>query len=141
VVPEGAVTNRFLELECVDAKRCLLAVLVCLIANCSSASLAPARTGRVAERVIERGDFGNVVNVRVGDVLVVRPPMTAAEWQVMFDAAYLEFQGTPEALRSPDETGWRFKSILAGETSLTVAPVIRGGPNPPRFTVTFHVEP
>src|SRR5256885_9971099 len=29
---------------------CLLAVLVCLIANCSSASLAPARTGRAAER-------------------------------------------------------------------------------------------
>ena len=60
--------------------------------------------------------------------------MTAAEWQIAYDAAYLEFQGAPESLARPDSNGWTFHVIRAGETSLTVTPVIRRGPNPPRFT-------
>jgi hypothetical protein len=115
--------------------------LVCLVSSCSSAPVAasrPARSG--AERVVVREDFGKVLEVRVGDVLVVRPPMTAAEWQVTFDPAYLESQGTPASRRHPESSGWKFTVIRAGETSLTVSPVMRGGANPPRFTVTFHVE-
>jgi len=117
----------------------LVVATLWLLAGCASASLAPARAGGGAERVIVSSDFGGVVDVRVGDTLVVRPPMSAAEWQVSYDAAYLEFQGTPEALRHPDAAGWKFAVVRAGETALTVSPVIRGGPNPPRFTVTLHV--
>ena len=115
--------------------------IVCLISSCSSAPVAAGRPVRLAaERVVRPEDFGHVLDVRVGDVLAVRPPMTAAEWQVLFDDASLEFQGTPEQLRRPDPGGWTFTVLRAGDTALTVTPVIRSGPNPPRFTVTFHVE-
>lgn len=121
--------------------RLLCGALLCLVANCSSASIAPARSARVAaEKVVMPGDFGGTVTVRQGDVLVVRPPMTAAEWQVMYDASFLEFQGTPDSLAHPDSNGWTFHVVRAGETSLTVTPVMRGGPNPPRFTVTIHID-
>jgi hypothetical protein len=124
------------------ASRLLCALLLCLLANCSSASsMTPGRSARVAaERVVMPADFGGSVSVRVGDTLVVRPPMTAAEWQVSFDASFLEFQGTPENLAHPDTGGWTFHVVRAGETSLTVTPVMRGGPNPPRFTVGIHVD-
>jgi hypothetical protein len=125
----------------VTVSRLLYAILLCLLANCSSASMTPARSARVAaERVVLPGDFGGSVTVRVGDVLVVRPPMTASEWQVAFDPSFLEFQGTPETLARPDASGWTFHVVRAGETSLTVTPVMRGGPNPPRFTVGIHVD-
>jgi hypothetical protein len=125
----------------VTVSRLLCAILLCLLANCSSASMTPGRSGRAAaERVVKPSDFGGSVSVRVGDILVVRPPMTAAEWQVAFDASFLEFQGTPENLARPDTGGWTFHVVRAGETSLTVTPVMRGGPNPPRFTVGIHVD-
>ena len=121
--------------------RPLCAALLCLVANCSSASIAPARSERAAaERVVMPGDFGGTVTVRQGDVLVVRPPMTAAEWQVMYDGSFLEFQGTQDSLAHPDAKGWTFHVVRAGDTSLTVTPVLRGGPNPPRFTVTIHID-
>ena len=117
------------------------AALVCLFANCSSASMATGRTPRPgAERVVAPSDYGGTVSVRQGDVLVVRQPMTASEWQVAYDAAYLEFQGSPESLAHPDSNGWTFHIVRTGETSLTVTPVIRRGPNPPRFTVSIHID-
>jgi hypothetical protein len=103
--------------------------------------MPPGRSARIAsERVVNPSDFGGTVSVRVGDVLVVRLPMTAAEWQVAFDPSFLEFQGTPETLARPDANGWTFHVVRAGETSLTVTPVMRGGPNPPRFTVSIHID-
>jgi len=120
---------------------CLVgAALVCLFANCSSASMATGRTPRPgAERVVAPSDFGGTVSVRLGDVLVVRQPMAASEWQVAYDAAYLEFQGSAENLAHPDSNAWTFHIVRTGETSLTVTPVIRRGPNPPRFTVSIHI--
>jgi hypothetical protein len=109
-------------------------------ANCSSASMAPRTASAAAERIIAPGDFGGSVSVRVGDVLVVRPPMNAAQWQVAYDSAFLEFQGTPDNLSHPDANGWTFHVVRAGETSLTVTPVMRGGPNPPRFSVGIHID-
>lgn len=121
---------------------CLVgAALVCLFANCSSASMTPGRSGRAAvERVVTPSDFGGTVTVRQGDVLVVRPPMAAAEWQVSYDKTFLEFQGAPETIAHPESNGWTFHILRAGETSLTVTPVKRGGPNPPRFTVSIHID-
>jgi hypothetical protein len=121
--------------------RLLAAVLVFLFANCSSASITPGRSAGVSsERIVTRSDFGGTVTVRVGDVLVVRPPMTAAEWQVAYDASFLEFQGTQDNIAHPDANGWTFHVVRGGETSLTVTPVMRGGPNPPRFTVDIHID-
>jgi hypothetical protein len=121
--------------------RLLCAALLCLAANCSSASMTPGRSAHAAsERVVMPSDFGGSLTVRVGDVLVVRPPMTAAEWQVTYDASFLEFQGTQDKIAHPDSNGWTFHVVHAGETSLTVTPVMRGGPNPPRFTVSFHID-
>jgi hypothetical protein len=121
--------------------RLLCAALLCLIANCSSASMTPGHSARVAaERVVMPRDFGGSVTVRQGDVLVVRPPMRAAEWQVAYDTSFLEFQGTPASLAHPDANGWTFHIVSAGETSLTVTPVMRGGPNPPQFTVGIHID-
>jgi hypothetical protein len=103
--------------------------------------MTPGRSARTgSERVVMPADFGGTVTVRQGDVLVVRPPMRADEWQVAFDAAFLEFQGTPETLARPDANGWTFHVVRAGETSLTVTPVMRGGPNPPRFTVGIRID-
>ena len=119
----------------------LSAALLCLLASCSSASMTPARSDRSAsERIVMPADFGGTVTIRQGDVLVVRPPMTAAEWQVAYDESFLEFQGSPDSLAHPDSKGWTFHAIRSGETSLTVTPVMRGGPNPPRFSVSIHID-
>jgi hypothetical protein len=119
----------------------LYATFLCLVANCSSASMAPGRSApAAAERVVMPGDFGSTVTVRRGDLLVVRTPMRAAEWQVAYDTSFLEFQGTDDTLAHPDTNGWTFHVVRAGETSLTVTPVMRGGPNPPRFTVSLHID-
>jgi hypothetical protein len=115
--------------------------LLFLVANCSSASMAPRRAVAAgAERVVAPGDFGGSVTVRVSDVLVVRPPMTAARWQVAYDNAFLQFQGTPDDLAHPAADGWTFRVVRAGDTTLTVTPVMRPGPNPPRFTVDVHID-
>jgi hypothetical protein len=128
-------------LQGMTASHLLCAALVCLFANCSSASMVPGRSGRAAvERVVTSSDFGGTVSVRQGDVLVVRPPMAAAEWQVSYDKTFLEFQGAPETIAHPDTNGWTFHIVRAGETSLTVTPVRRGGPNPPRFNVSIHID-
>jgi hypothetical protein len=115
--------------------------LLFLVANCSSASMAPRRTmSGSAERVIAPGDFGGSVTLRVGDVVVVRPPMTAAQWQVAYDDALLQFQGSVDDLAHPGTNGWTFHVVRAGDTALTVTPVMRPGPNPPRFTVGIHID-
>ena len=119
---------------------CTVALLFAA-ANCSSASMAPrASASPAAERIVAPADFGGSVSVRVGDVLVVRPPMNAAQWQVAYDSAFLEFQGTSDNLSHPDANGWTFHVVRTGETSLTVTPVMRGGPNPPRFSVGIHID-
>lgn len=121
--------------------RVLCVAVLCLAGNCAPAPVASVQPSRAAsERIVAPGDFGGVVNVRRGDVLVVRPPMTAAEWQVMFDESHLEFQGDADGLRRPGPDGWRFNVIATGETSLTVTPISRGA-NPPRFSVAVHVDP
>jgi hypothetical protein len=126
---------------CLVARAGCAAALLLAVANCSSASIAPRRAaGAGAERVVAPGDFGGSVTVKVGDVLVVRPPMNASQWQVAYDTAFLEFQGTPDTLAHPDANGWTFHVVRAGETSLTVTPVMRGGPNPPRFSVGIHID-
>ena len=113
--------------------------LVFLAANCSSASMTP-RTAAAAERVVAASDFGGSVTVKAGDVLLVRKPMNAAEWQVAYDNGFLEFEGTPDTLARPGDGGWTFHVLRAGETTLTVTPVMRGGPNPPRFSVGIHID-
>jgi hypothetical protein len=103
--------------------------------------MTAGRTPRAAaERVVMPADFGGSVTVRVGDVLAVRPPMNADQWQVAYDAAFLEFQGAADKLARPGADGWTFHVVRAGETSLTVTPVLRGGPNPPRFSVGIHID-
>jgi hypothetical protein len=119
-------------------RRAALTVLVCAIADCAPASVATSPT---ADRVVEAADFGHTVQARVGDALLVRRPMNADEWQVTFDDIHIQYRGAPDALRTPAADGWRFTAIRAGDTALTVAPVLRGGANPPRFTVAFHLEP
>jgi hypothetical protein len=115
-------------------------LLLAAVANCSSASMAPRRAAAGAERVVAPGDFGGSVSIRVGDVLVVRPPMTTDRWQVAYDNALLEFQGSADDLAHPGAGGWTFHVLRAGDTSLTVTPVMRPGPNPPRFTVGIHID-
>jgi hypothetical protein len=121
---------------------CLVcAALLTVVANCSSASISSSRpVVNAAERVVMPSDFGGTVTAMPGDVLRVRLPMRAAEWQVAYDPSFLEFRGTDDNLAHPDANGWTFHVLRAGETSLTVTPVMRGGPNPPRFTVTIHID-
>jgi hypothetical protein len=126
---------------CLVARAGCAVALLLVIASGSSAWIAPRRAAAAgAERVVAPGDFGGSVTVKVGDALVVRPPMNAAQWQVAYDTAFLTFQGTPDNLAHPDANGWTFHVIRAGETSLTVTPVMRGGPNPPRFSVGIHID-
>jgi hypothetical protein len=99
----------------------------------------PAATAG-ADRIVAPGDFGGSISVRVGDALIVRPPMNAAQWQVAYDSAFLDFQGTTDDLAHPDDKGWTFRVVSAGDTSLTVTPVMRGGPNPPRFSLGIHID-
>ena len=116
----------------------LVALLVGL-ASCSSVpALGPSRPA-VSERVIGSGDFGTVVNVRRGDVVVVRPPMNADEWQVLFDESILSIAATPDERRHPGADGWRFTVVGTGDAELTFTAVFHaGGPNPPRFSLTLR---
>jgi hypothetical protein len=117
-----------------------LAGLVFLAANCSSASMAPHAAPAAAERVVTASDFGGSITVKAGDVLVVRRPMSATDWQVAYDKTLLAFQGSAETLARPGDNGWTFRVLRAGETTLTVTPVMRPGPNPPRFSVGIHID-
>jgi hypothetical protein len=110
--------------------------VLCVLAACNAQPLSREPTGRV----IDVTEFDVVVNVRVSDVLAVRVPMQADEWQVSFDGAILAAVGSPDDLRHPGREGWRLRAIAPGDTALTVTPAVRGGANPPRFTLTVHSE-
>jgi len=109
------------------------------LASCSSAPAFAPASRAVSERVINAADFGTVVNARRGDVVVVRPPMNADEWQVLFDETILASAVTPDERRHPGADGWRFTVIGTGDADLTFTAVFHaGGPNPPRFSVTLR---
>ena len=116
----------------------LVGLLVGLVSCSSAPAFAPASRA-VSERVITAGDFGTVVNARRGDVVVVRPPMNADEWQVLFDETILSISATPDERRHPGADGWRFTVVGTGDAEVTITAVFRaGGPNPPRFSVTLR---
>jgi hypothetical protein len=117
----------------------LIAALLAL-SSCRAGSSPPVQTASLPERVVTVTEFGGVVNVHIRDVIVVRAPMQADEWQVAFDDAVIVAVGTPGDLRHPGREGWRFRAIAAGDTSLVVTPILRGGANPPRLTLKVHSE-
>jgi hypothetical protein len=113
---------------------CVLALLTCSPAPTNPRTTLSERT----ERVVKAEDFGTVVSARREDILIVRPPMSAEEWQVAFDETILAPMGTTQSLRRPGVDGWRFKVVGTGDARLTLTPVLPGGANPPSFTVTIR---
>ena len=108
-----------------------------------AAPMTTQATGMSAERVISRSDFGSTVRVRLGDVLIVPPPIDAAEWQVDYAADILNLLTSSDRRRSPGAEGWRFRGIGVGETDLALTEIPRRSdgtaPAPRRFVVTIDV--
>ncbi len=119
--------------------RAVSAICALTLATCTPAPTNPRTTlSERTERVVKAEDFGTVVRARREDILIVRPPMSAEEWQVAFDETILAPMGTAQNLQRPGADGWRFKVVGTGDAALTVTPVLRGGANPPSFTVTIR---
>ena len=124
----------------------LVALLVGLTSCSSATAVAPSTVPSAAappihaasEREIALSEFGTVVSVKRGDVLIIKPPMKADEWQVLFDEAMLSSAATADERSHPGPAGWRFTVVGTGETELTLTAVFRGGPNPPRFSLTLR---
>jgi hypothetical protein len=103
--------------------RFVTAICALALASCNAAS-ANSRTTPSApiERVVKAEDFGTVVSVRREDILIVRPPMSAEEWQIAFDETILAPVGNVESLRRPGVDGWRFEVVGTADAPLTGDP-------------------
>jgi len=92
-----------------------------------------------AERVVLPG-LRHVLDVRGRDVLAVRPPMTAAEWQVMYDDSYLDSGDSRAAAQVRYERLEVPNVLRAGETPADRHASHARRPESSSVTVTFHVE-
>jgi hypothetical protein len=94
---------------------------------------APAtdRTVRLSTR-----DFGHIVTLHVGDVLVVPRPGNFDEWDLAFSTEVLRSLNTEDGRRRPPADGWTFAVVGAGTTDVSFTPFAAGGGAVPRFVVT-----
>jgi hypothetical protein len=103
-----------------------------------------AQPGEVA---VTPSPAGEVVNVTVGQTVLVRRPADFSEWQVDYSTAVVRALTPPDRMRTPDADGWKLKAIASGETDVTVTPAMKTGvnnraapPAPPQFKVTIRVQ-
>jgi len=105
------------------------------VAGCSS-PIAPVTASEIR---IAPEQFGTVVNVRVGDVIIVPPPLAVDEWRVDYTSTLLELLN-PEVRAHPGPNGWRFRALAPGEAEIGLTPVTIGDAPPPRLAVSLHVS-
>jgi len=110
-----------------------------LVADGVAACVSPIAPVTASEIRIAPEQFGTVVNVRVGDIIVVPRPVAVDEWRVDFTSSLLELLN-PETRDHPGSDGWRFRAVAAGDAEVGVTPVTTGDAPPPRFALSIHVS-
>jgi hypothetical protein len=112
---------------------------VILVTQAVTACVSPVAPGTASEIRIAPEQFGTVVNVRVGDVIIVPRPLAVDEWRVDFTSTLLELL-SPETKAHPGPDGWRFRALAPGEAEIGLTPVTAGDAPPPRLAVSLHVS-
>src|SRR5262245_46726094 len=87
---------------------------VILVAQVVAACGSPIASVTASEIRIAREQFGTVVNVRVGDIIIVPRPLAVDEWRVDFTSTLLELLN-PDTRDHPGPDGWRFRALAPGE--------------------------
>jgi|SRR5579859_30735 len=97
--------------------------------------------------VITAGPPDQTVTMQVGQILALRPPDPASEWQVTYSNKLFEALTPPDQMRRPGAAGWLFRAIAAGQMDLGLtsiaAPCPSGSPCPPnvrRFTWSIVIH-
>ena len=112
---------------------------VMLVAQVVAACMSPSAPATASEIRIAPEQFGTVVNVRVGDVIIVPRPLAVDEWRVDFTSTLLELLN-PETRAHPGPDGWRFRALAPGDAEVGLTPVTTGDAPPPRLAVSLNVS-
>jgi hypothetical protein len=83
--------------------------------------------------------FGTLVKVSVGDVIIIPRPLAVDEWGVDFTSSLLELLN-PETKAHPGPDGWRFRAVAPGDAEVGLTPVTPGDAPPPRFALSIHIS-
>jgi hypothetical protein len=104
---------------------------------------APAAAPEPAERVVAEGEYGQIVQLAVGQQLRVAAPRGIAGWQVGYDNALLELLTPPAKVRAPGPEGWLFRARGAGEGEIVLTSIAApgGGPAVLRLALRFKTAP
>ena len=67
---------------------------------------------------------GSVVELQEGEILQVKHPALASEWQVNFSSDLFEPLTPPEMMRSPGTEGWFFRAKAKGQGRFTFTSIV-----------------
>jgi len=117
----------------------IICAAVILVAQGLAACGSPIAPAPASEIRIAPEQFGTVVNVRVGDIILVPRPLAVDEWRVDFTSSLLELLN-PETQAHPGPDGWRFRAVAPGDAEVGLTPVTTGDAPPPRFALAIRVS-
>jgi len=117
----------------------LICSAMIVVTQAVAACASPAAPATTSEIRITPDQFGTVVNVKVGDVVVVPPPLGVAEWRVDYTSTVLQLLN-PETRDHPGPDGWRFRVLAPGDAEIGLSPITTGDAPPPRLVVSLHVS-
>src|SRR5262245_28138402 len=117
----------------------IICAAVILVAQGAAVCVLPIAPVTASEIRITPEQFGTVVNVKVGDIIIVPRPVTVDEWRVDFTSSLLELLN-PETRAHPGPDGWRFRAVAPGDAEVGLTPVTTGDAPPPRFALSIHVS-
>jgi len=103
----------------------------------------PAAAPEPHEHVVAEGQYGELVQLAVGQKLRIAAPAGVAGWQVDYDAALLELLTPAAKVRAPGPEGWRFRARAAGEGEIALTSIVssEGAPNRLRLAIRFKTTP
>jgi hypothetical protein len=66
----------------------------------------------------------HVFEIQIGQVVQVKKPGIASEWQLEYNNRIFELLTPAEKVRSPEEDGWLFRAISSGEGEFVFTSIV-----------------
>ena len=115
---------------------------------CAHAVAAGSQSGQgepsAATADVQVKNVNDLVVLRLGQTVGLRPPMANAKWQVDYDEDALRLVTPAEKAGEPGDRGWVWKSAKAGKSEIVLTskvPCSTPGctPNVARFTIQVEI--